>query len=214
VDHTDSFIDEVTEEVRRDRLFALFRRYGWIGVVAIFGLVGGSAFHEWQKAQARATAEGFGDAILAALETENPAEEVKAIPASAAQLGVSKLLVAAQAAEDGKAEDALANLRALAADAALPQSLRDLARIKAVIVAGDKMAPAERDAELAALAQPGAPYRLLALEQQALVALGAGDKAATIAKAREILAEDGVTAGLQQRATELIVALGGDPAAS
>ena len=26
---TDSFIDEVTEEVRRDALFAQFRRYGW-----------------------------------------------------------------------------------------------------------------------------------------------------------------------------------------
>ena len=30
----DSFIDEVTEEVRRDRLFAVFRKYGWIGVLA------------------------------------------------------------------------------------------------------------------------------------------------------------------------------------
>jgi len=37
----DSFIDEVTEEVRRDRLFRLFRKYGWIGVVIILGLVGG-----------------------------------------------------------------------------------------------------------------------------------------------------------------------------
>ena len=26
----DSFIEEVTEEVRRDKLFALFRKYGWI----------------------------------------------------------------------------------------------------------------------------------------------------------------------------------------
>jgi hypothetical protein len=32
----DSFIDEVTE-VRRDHLFRLFRKYGWIGVVIIFG---------------------------------------------------------------------------------------------------------------------------------------------------------------------------------
>ena len=40
----DSFIDEVTEEVRRDRLFRLFRKYGWIGVVIILGLVGGTAW--------------------------------------------------------------------------------------------------------------------------------------------------------------------------
>ncbi len=33
--NNDSFIDEVNEEVRRDKLYALFRKYGWIGVVAV-----------------------------------------------------------------------------------------------------------------------------------------------------------------------------------
>ena len=37
----DSFIDEVTEEVRRDRLFAIFRKYGWIGAVLVALIVGG-----------------------------------------------------------------------------------------------------------------------------------------------------------------------------
>ena len=40
----DSFIDEVTEEVRRDRLFALFRKYGWIGLVVVLGIVGGAGW--------------------------------------------------------------------------------------------------------------------------------------------------------------------------
>ena len=31
----ESFIDEVTEEVRRDKLYLLLKKYGWIGVVAI-----------------------------------------------------------------------------------------------------------------------------------------------------------------------------------
>ncbi|WP_444462471.1 hypothetical protein [Rhodobacter capsulatus] len=213
MDQTDSFIDEVTEEVRRDRLFAAFRKYGWIGVVAILGLVGGSAYVEWDKTQARARAEAFGDGLLAALETENPAEAVATLPATGPQVGVVLLLTAAQAAEDGRAEAALADLRAMAADAALPDSLRQLARLKAVLVAGAAMGAEERAAELDALAAPGAPFRLLAMEQQALAAVSAGDKAGAIARAREILAEDGVTSGLQQRATELIVALGGDPAA-
>ena len=83
----------------------------------------------------------------------------------------------------------------------------------AVLVAGAGMGAEERSAELAALSAPGAPFRLMAMEQQALAALAAGDRDGAIAKAREIMAEDGVTSGLQQRATELIVALGGDPAA-
>ncbi|SDG16573.1 hypothetical protein PUH89_11890 [Rhodobacter capsulatus] len=213
MDHTDSFIDEVTEEVRRDRLFAAFRKYGWIGVVAILGLVGGSAYVEWEKTQRQARAEAFGDGILSALETENPTEALAGLPVSGPQGGMLKLLTAAQAAEDGKAEVALADLRAVAGDATLPDSLRQLARLKAVLVAGAAMGAEERAAELAALSAPGAPFRLMAMEQQALAALEAGDRDGAIAKAREIMAEDGVTSGLQQRATELIVALGGDPAA-
>ncbi|WP_444460214.1 hypothetical protein [Rhodobacter capsulatus] len=213
MDHTDSFIDEVTEEVRRDRLFAAFRKYGWIGVVAILGLVGGSAYVEWSKTQRAARAEAFGDGILSALEAENPSEALAALPVAGPQGGMRKLLTAAQAAEDGKVDLALADLRAVAGDATLPDSLRQLARLKAVLVAGAAMGAEARAAELAALAAPGAPFRLMAMEQQALAALDAGDKDGAIAKAREIMAEDGVTSGLQQRATELIVALGGDPAA-
>ena len=213
MDQTDSFIDEVTEEVRRDRLFAAFRKYGWIGVVAILGLVGGSAYVEWSKTQRAARAEAFGDGILSALEAENPAEALAALPVAGPQGGMRKLLTAAQAAEDGKVDLALADLRAVAGDATLPDSLRQLARLKAVLVAGAAMGAEARAAELAALAAPGAPFRLMAMEQQALAALDAGDKDGAIAKAREIMAEDGVTSGLQQRATELIVALGGDPAA-
>mgnify|MGYP002067949300 CR=1 FL=1 len=31
----DSFIDEVTEEVRRDKLYALYKKYGWIAALAV-----------------------------------------------------------------------------------------------------------------------------------------------------------------------------------
>ena len=32
---TDSFIDEVNEEVRRDRFYFMLKRYGWIAVLAV-----------------------------------------------------------------------------------------------------------------------------------------------------------------------------------
>ncbi|MEL6318680.1 MAG: hypothetical protein AAFR16_13700, partial [Pseudomonadota bacterium] len=38
-DETDTFIDEVTEELRRDRLFALFKRYGPFAIGAVVLLV-------------------------------------------------------------------------------------------------------------------------------------------------------------------------------
>ena len=42
----ESFIDEVTEEVRRDKLFAIFKKYGWIGGALIALTVGGARGQE------------------------------------------------------------------------------------------------------------------------------------------------------------------------
>ena len=36
---SDTFIDEVTEELRRDRLYGAMRRYGWIVVLVIVAVV-------------------------------------------------------------------------------------------------------------------------------------------------------------------------------
>ena len=54
---TDSFIDEVNEEVRRDRMFNLFRRDGWIAVAAVLLLVGGAAWNEWRASQPGVSSE-------------------------------------------------------------------------------------------------------------------------------------------------------------
>ena len=67
---SESFIEEVTEEVRRDRMFGLMRRYGWIAVLLVLMLVGSAAWIEWRKAQAQAAAQAMGDAMIAALEAE------------------------------------------------------------------------------------------------------------------------------------------------
>ena len=86
---TDSFIEEVTEEVRRDRLFALMRRYGWIAVVAVLLLVGGTAYREYTRAAETAKAQAFGDAILAALENDAAADRVSALDQIEAPTSIS-----------------------------------------------------------------------------------------------------------------------------
>jgi hypothetical protein len=102
----------------------------------------------------------------------------------------------------------------VADDAALPVIYRDLARLKLVTLAGDRIDTAERDNLLATIAAPGAPYRLLAMEQQALVMVADGKPADAVTLLRAILKEQGLTAALQRRVTQLIVALGEDPSAA
>jgi hypothetical protein len=50
VSDTDSFIDEVSEEIRREKLFKTFRKYGWIGVALVVLVVGGTGYREYNRA--------------------------------------------------------------------------------------------------------------------------------------------------------------------
>ena len=219
---TDSFIDEVTEEVRRDKLFALFRKYGWIGIALVLVIVGGAAWTEWRKLTARSAAQSFGDAIVPALDGEDPAARAAALDGvaagdaggAAARAALTGFLAADEELKAGDRAGALSRLEAMAGEAGLPDDYRQLAQLKAVILAGPSMEGAARDAALAELARPGAPFRALAMEQQAIALMADGRTEEAITLARQILQEPDVTPGLQRRVTQLIVALGGDPEAA
>lgn len=215
---SDSFIEEVTEEVRRDRLFLLLRRWGWVAVLAILLLVGGAAWNEYRKAQDRAEAEALGDAILAALESDTPEARIDALRGiqtdSAGGQALLRLLTASEEANADKTDEAAATLEAVATDGALPQIYRDIAGFRALLARADSAEPAELRTGFENFARPGHPLRLLAEEQLALLDLRAGDSAAALARLAAILEDSEVTAGLRQRATQLIVALGGDPVAA
>ncbi|MCV2865861.1 tetratricopeptide repeat protein [Albidovulum sediminicola] len=213
---TDSFIDEVAEEVRRDRLFAVLRRYGWIGILAVLLIVGGAAWNEWQKAQAKAEAEAFGDAILAALAADDPAARTEALStvptAQPGQAALLSFLAADEALKQGNAGAAETALERVASDAGAPESYRQLAELKYLILKGPALNAQEREERLAALSVPGAPYRPLALEQQGLSLIASGKTEEALALYQQLVQEAGVTAGLKQRALQMIVVLGGEPA--
>jgi hypothetical protein len=212
----ESFIDEVTEEVRRDKLFAFFRRYGWIGVVLALLVVGGAAYREWDKAQSTAAAQAYGDALLAAVETPDAAARKAALDAVAAQGDgkiVQRLLAAADAEQQGDAAAALTALQSLADDNAVPQSYRDVATLKRVMLAGADMPAADRIALLQNVATPGRPFRPLALEQIAMIEIETGEVEAGIGHLRDVLQEPLVGQALRSRVSQVIVALGADPAA-
>ncbi|MER5172165.1 tetratricopeptide repeat protein [Thioclava sp. GXIMD2076] len=207
---TDSFIDEVTEEVRRDRLYRVLKRWGWLGVVAVIAIVGGAAWNEIQTSKHDAAAESFGDSVMAAVQGKEPLAALKGIEADGARAGVLDLMAGSQAIDDGKRDAAVTHFQAAADNQALPASLRDMARLKLILAQGADMPASERDAMLADLAKPGAPYSELAQEQQVLVLVEAGKTDEAIKRAQEMLQEAGLTSGVQQRLTQLITALGGE----
>jgi hypothetical protein len=214
VSNPESFIDEVTEEVRRDKLFGYLRRYGWIGIVAVLMIVGGAAWNEYQKAQNQAESQAFGDAILAALDQDDAAARetaLAAVPAPGQRAGVLGLLLSTDPVNDRAA--ALAALDAVAADQSLPVSYRDLAILRRVIVAGADLSVSDRRALLDPIAAPGRPFRTLALEQMALLSVEEGKADAAITSLEQLRQDQEAPPGLRSRAEQMIVALGGTPAA-
>jgi len=209
VSNPESFIDEVSEEVRRDQLFSMMKRYGWIAVLLVVVLVGGAAWTEYSRAKATAAAQATGDGILAALEFDDSAqrsEALAALPASA----ITALMTSSELQLSGDLEAAAAALDGLVADMTVAQVYRNIAAFKAILLRHDAMSPEDRKIALAPLAAPGGELRLLAMEQMALADIELGDIEAALAGLTSILEDAGVTRGLRDRASSLIVALGGE----
>ena len=209
---SDSFIEEVTEEVRRDRLYGLARRYGWIVGLGLVLVVGGAAFLEWQKSRARAAAEGLGDTIFAAMESGTPQSRVAALSDVTAD-GVAAALVAMLAAAELAASDPIAaadRLESVIENTELPRIYRDLATLKLVMLADNPMFSDDKIAALEPLVTPGAPFRLMAMEQLALLHMDNGAITAALDLLQPMMVDAEASPAQRQRAQQLVIVLDGD----
>ena len=218
VSETDSFIEEVSEEVRRDRLFGMMRRYGWIAILAVLAIVGGAAWNEVRKSQAQAVSEALGDNLITALElteADARAEALKGVTAEGAEgRALVGMLRAAELSEAGQTDAALSELNALAVDSDLSQTYRDLAGFKALLLQTDTLSAEDRRSRLEALINNGSSLRILAEEQLAILEASSGQTQEALDRLDRIRQDAAATAGLRRRVSQLIVALGGDATGS
>lgn len=201
----DSFIDEVTEEVRRDRLYALMRKYGWIAILAVVLIVGGASWNEWRKAAHDARAAEFGAGLTAAVQETGPArtQALTELAATGAQIAIKDLFLA-----DG--QDMVASLAALdrlANDTTQAQIYRDLAVLRRVMLAGAEMPLADRKTALESIA--GRNLGILAREQLAYLLIEDGKTDEAIAALIALIQDQAAPSGLVARARQAIISLGG-----
>lgn len=212
---TDSFIDEVSEEIRREKLFKTFRKYGWIGVALVVLVVGGTGYREYSRAAEKTASETFGSSVLEALQENDPSARVAQLDTitapNASGGAMIAMLQAAELASDKDGAGAAAKLEAAAVSGDLDQMYRDILNFKRLTVDESGIDAGERRMGFEQLATPGNPLRLLAEEQLVLLDLTAGDSAAAVNRLSMILEDAELTQGLRQRAGQLMIALGQDP---
>lgn len=206
---SDSFIQEVTEEVRQDRMFKLWKRYAPFVIGAIILIVGAAAVWNWMEHRAVIEARERGGAFLAA-EPESVeahealAEELDDAPAAV----VAEMRLAAAKAKAGDGAGAADIYRAIADRSDLIRAYRDLALLLALKLDAATAEPEALMQQIEPLVEEGAPYRALALELRGALALNAGDAEAARADLSAALTDPTATGETRRRVVELLSAAG------
>lgn len=207
---SDSFIREVSEEVRRDRMFRLWKKYGPWAIAAIVLIIAGTAALNWWQHRQHEAARELGGVFLntdiASVEDQQGLLERVNGPAEV----IARLRLAGAHAGSGRPEEAAALYREVASTPGLSPVYADLARLQAIRLRLATMQPSEAVSELDPLAAEGAPYRLLALELRAVARLNSGDMQAAHADLQAVLESPEATRDLIERAAALLVASGGE----
>ena len=211
----DSFIREVDEEYRRAQLSRLWRRWGrWlIGAIVVF-LVALGGLLWWRAEQQRAAGidgEDYAQA-LARLEAGNAVAAAPVLKRLAASGGgyapLAKLTQAANLVTAGDTPSAVRIYTALAADAAQPRPMRDLALIKATRLEFDTLPPATVVTRLQGLSVPGNPWFGVAGEMTAMARLKQNQPALAGALLAGIARDTTLPSSTRGRAQQLGQALG------
>ena len=168
----DSFIREVNEELRSDRMKDAWRRYGKVliaaAVILVVGTAGWRGYEYWQSREAAQS----GDVFLTALN-EIEAGNLDAAKNTLAELEdsghgsypvLARLRAATLLSEAGDTAAAISAFSSIGKDRSVPEAIRDAAKLRAGWLLVDTGTYEQVSAEVEQLASAGNPFRFSARE--------------------------------------------------
>jgi hypothetical protein len=218
----DTFLREVDENLRRDELQGLAKKYGgWLigGLLLFLAAVGGWLY--WQERQRSKSAEQ--SEILAQTYADVGARKMATVPQRLDTLakdggdvvrGTALFARAAVAIEQNDRKLALSKFREIADDPSLAQPHRDLALLRGTALEFDSIKPEEVIARMQPLAKPGLPWFGSAGELTAMAYIKQGKKLEAGRLFAAIAADKQVPDSIRARAVQVAGTLGVDASAS
>jgi hypothetical protein len=209
--------DEVDEDLRAERAEKLLKKYSWLLVAVVVAIIAAAAgWQLWNRYQARqdiAAAIRYvgadaADETDAAKAGRLAALDQLAADAPAGYRTLARLRAAGLKADAGDLPGAIALWNQVAGDSSVDPLLRDLASLLATQRQLDNGDPAQLEARLKPLAEPGNPWFALAQEQLAMLDLRQGRMDAARTKLRILSVDIDAPSGLRARAGALLVGLG------
>lgn len=159
---SDPIFAEVDEEVRKEQLKKLWERYGTLiialAVIVVLGVAAWRGYQWWEARQQAQAGAAFEQAVLLAEQGKADQAQAAFAKLAANAPGGYRMLARfreATAAAKNDPKAAVKRYDALAADGSVPQSLQDLARLRAGMLLTD-----------------GAPYDAVLKQLQPLTASG------------------------------------------
>ena len=217
-EHNETFLREVDENLRRDRVRDFWKNYGvWVGVAVVLFLIASGAFIYWQnykqqqsEKQVEQLAEIFKNIGSGSPGTSAQQLDELSNSRSKAIRATAMFTRAALALQDGDTKLATDKYGVIAADSSLPQPYRDAALIRQTALQFDQLQPAQIIQRLQPLAKPGNPWFGTAGEMTALAMLKQGQKDQAARLFAAIAKDTSVPDQIRSRSVQIAGTLGVD----
>jgi len=189
--NSESFIAEVSSEVRSDRLFKQFKKWAWVVVVLGLIMLGYSAYREYSSYVKVTKAKAIGDQITQALESEEPTEAIAALDSITIDnpnvKALVKLQIAAQYSRDNNPEQAITTLKEVSLINGADQHYKDLALFKTLVLEGN-IEPSEKIvSDLNGLIVAGSPFTPIIRETKSYFDYSLGETQAQYDRQQEAI---------------------------
>ncbi len=205
----DNFIREVNEEFRKERIKALWDRYGAVVVAAIVLILVGTAgyvgYRYWDETRANASGDAYSQAL--ALADSGKTDEAIAAFSQLEKDGygayplLARMRAATVKADKGDPAAAVKDFDEVAADTAIPPAIRDMARLRAALLLVDHGSFADVSSRVEALTGDTNPLRSTAREALGLAAWKEGKTQDALKLFDQISSDDGAPRNTRERAT-------------